>query len=100
MNTHNTAPYPKRLTEISFHSNYNAYLNFFSYVLSENDVDIGEVLEKYIFSEKFNFDKNQKGDDKPHPEMLNRFYAGLLHPMIHTGYGVEFGLKGILAEGK
>jgi len=96
---------PTSITENNFSEhlgngdNYNAYLNFFSYVLSEKDVDVGEVLEKYIFSEKFNFDKNQKGDDKPHPEMLNRFYAGLLHPMIHTGYGVEFGLKGILAEG-
>ncbi len=61
-------------------------------MLSEKDIDVGEVLEKYVFSEKFNFDKNRKGDDKPQSEML-------LHPMIHTGYGVKFGLKVILAEG-
>lgn len=31
--------------------------------------------------------------------MLNRFLAGLLHPLIHTGYGAEFGLLGMVAEG-
>ncbi|KLO05052.1 hypothetical protein SCHPADRAFT_947215 [Schizopora paradoxa] len=96
---------PMSITESNFfehlgkEDNYNAYLNFFSYTLAEKDVDIGEVLERFIFSEKYNFDKTSKGDDKPHPEMLNRFLAGLLHPIIHTGYGVEFGLRGILAEG-
>ncbi|KAI0366503.1 hypothetical protein BV20DRAFT_1055640 [Pilatotrama ljubarskyi] len=31
--------------------------------------------------------------------MLNRLLAGLLHPLIHAGYGLEFGLAGLLAEG-
>ncbi|OBZ73399.1 hypothetical protein A0H81_07066 [Grifola frondosa] len=31
--------------------------------------------------------------------MLNRFLAGILHPLIHTGYGCEFGLLGMIAEG-
>jgi len=31
--------------------------------------------------------------------MLTRFFAGLLHPLIHTGLGIEFGLPGTLAEG-
>lgn len=31
--------------------------------------------------------------------MLNRFLAGVLHPIIHTGYGAEFGLPGMLVEG-
>ena len=31
--------------------------------------------------------------------MLTRFLAGLLHPLIHTGLGVEFNLPGTFAEG-
>ena len=31
--------------------------------------------------------------------MLIRFFAGLIHPLIHTGLGVEFGLPGTFAEG-
>ena len=31
--------------------------------------------------------------------MLTRFFAGLLHPLIHTGLGVEFNLPGTFAEG-
>ena len=34
------------------------------------------------------------------PEMLTRFFAALIHPLIHTGLGVEFNLPGIFAEGK
>ncbi|KAF9015726.1 hypothetical protein BDQ17DRAFT_1386409 [Cyathus striatus] len=29
----------------------------------------------------------------------NRFVEGLIHPLIHTGYGFEFGLPGLVAEG-
>lgn len=32
--------------------------------------------------------------------MLSRFIGGLLHPLIHTGYGAEFGLLGMSAEGR
>jgi hypothetical protein len=52
-------------------------------------------LEEYIFESHANFAGK---DDQP--EMLNRFHDGLLHPHIHTGFGVEFGLPGIFAEGK
>ena len=31
--------------------------------------------------------------------MLGRLFSGLLHPLIHVGYGLEFGLKGMLVEG-
>ena len=55
------------------------------------------VLEKYIFSREFNFD--DKLNDAEQPRMLDRFVGGLLHPVIHTGYGYEFGLPGIIAEG-
>ena len=56
-----------------------------------------EVLEKYVFSREFNFDGKLK--DEEQPRMLDRFVSGLLHPFIHTGYGYEFGLPGIVAEG-
>lgn len=32
--------------------------------------------------------------------MLCRFVDAVMHPLIHSGHGVEFGLKGMLAEGK
>lgn len=44
-----------------------------------------------------NFDVT-RGDDKKQPEMLNRFLSGLLHPMIHAGHGMEFGLPGLVVE--
>jgi hypothetical protein len=31
--------------------------------------------------------------------MFSRFVSGLFHPLIHTGYGLEFGINGMLAEG-
>lgn len=31
--------------------------------------------------------------------MLNRFLMGVVHPIIHAGYGCEFGLPGMVAEG-
>ncbi len=31
--------------------------------------------------------------------MLARFIGGAIHPLIHVGYGMEFGLPGIVAEG-
>ena len=33
------------------------------------------------------------------PGMLSRYLGGLLHPMIHAGYGAEFGQYGMWAEG-
>ena len=74
-------------------------MNFFSDILEKENADVAAVLEKFVFSEKFNFNSNL-GEGKQQPEMLNRFLGGLLHPMIHTGYGCEFGLKGLVAEGK
>ncbi|KAM0747010.1 hypothetical protein T439DRAFT_318264 [Meredithblackwellia eburnea MCA 4105] len=43
------------------------------------------VLEKYLFG----------GEG----EMLVRAVSGAIHPLIHIGFGVEFGLIGIVAEG-
>ena len=48
------------------------------------------VVERYIFSKAVN---------EPRPQMLGRFLGGLVHPMIHAGYGLEFRLPGMVAEG-
>jgi hypothetical protein len=67
-------------------------LEFFSRETLE--LGLPGVLEKYIFSRDFNF----ASDGEP-LRMLDRFVSSLLHPLIHTGYGYEFGLPGIVAEG-
>ena len=71
---------------------FQAYLNFFKAELDSKSIPT--LLEEYIFDPRANF----AGKDNQ-PEMLNRFQDGLLHPHIHTGFGVEFGLPGIFAEG-
>ncbi|KAJ7633990.1 hypothetical protein B0H17DRAFT_961581 [Mycena rosella] len=70
---------------------YQAYLKFFSEeVLKKNDT--AATLEEWLFSSKANFDG--KG-----PQMLNRMLAGILHPMLYVGYGIEFAIPGLVAEG-
>ena len=56
------------------------------------------TFEKYIFSPKFNIEGPMPCQNPP-IAMTNRFLSGLLHPLIHTGYGAEFGLMGMFAEG-
>ncbi|KAL0573270.1 hypothetical protein V5O48_008677 [Marasmius crinis-equi] len=74
---------------------YDAYLKYFIGQLNEKG--IANVIEESIFSSAANF--GSKGKSGEHPEMLNRFLDGILHPMIHVGYGVEFNLPGMVAEG-
>ncbi|KAF8439791.1 hypothetical protein L210DRAFT_3504231 [Boletus edulis BED1] len=74
---------------------YQAYVDFFSKQLSEKGAAL--TLEEFVFSEKYNFQEGR--DTNTQPKMLVRLMDGVLHPMIHAGYGVEFGLKGMLAEG-
>ncbi|KAI0667401.1 hypothetical protein C8Q78DRAFT_982173 [Trametes maxima] len=73
---------------------YNSYLEYFRTVLRIKDVT--DVLEEYIFSAKANVGGAGVVGE---PQMLNRFYSALVHPMIHTGCGLEFGLLGLVAEG-
>ncbi|KAI9463461.1 hypothetical protein HD554DRAFT_2175564 [Boletus coccyginus] len=74
---------------------YQGYVTFFSEQVSEKGAS--RTLEEFVFSEKYNFQKERDVDTQP--EMLARFSRGLLHPLIHVGYGVEFGLKGVFVEG-
>lgn len=67
---------------------YQPYLTFFeSQITSLGPV---ETLVKFVFSPQFN-----SGNGK----MLNRYHAGVLHPFIHVGYGLEFKLPGMVSEG-
>lgn len=72
---------------------YNAYLAFFIGELKTKDHSA--VLEEYVFSDAANL-----SDGEHQVEMLTRFGDGLLHPLIHTGYGFELGLPGMVAEGQ
>ncbi|KAK0451383.1 uncharacterized protein EV420DRAFT_714767 [Desarmillaria tabescens] len=74
---------------------YGAYMTFFKDKIAEEG--IASVLEEFVFSESANVDATTNGNQQP--GMLNRLMAGLVHPMIHTGYGLEFGLPGIVVEG-
>lgn len=75
---------------------YQAYVAFFSRVLLSRANGISSVLEDYVFSKDANVVPASNGS---RPMMLSRFLAGFLHPLIHAGYGSEFGLPGLIAEG-
>lgn len=74
---------------------YEAYTNFFIKTIEEKGASA--TLNEFIFSEKYNFQPGR--DTESQPRMLCRFIDGVTHPLIHCGHSVEFGLKGMLAEG-
>lgn len=83
------------LTNVYYHRFYTSYLEYFRTVLCEKDIT--EVLEDYLFSAKANVGgAGVEGE----PKMLVRFFSALIHPLIHTGNGLEFGLLGLVAEGE
>ncbi|CAE6491865.1 unnamed protein product [Rhizoctonia solani] len=69
---------------------YNAYMNFFSDEIRTHG--LRQTLEQFIFSHEANWAKDE-------PRMLDRFIAGLLHPLIHFGHAAEFGVEGMAVEG-
>jgi hypothetical protein len=70
------------------HNYYQNYLKFFESAISS--IGQVQVVEKYILSAEYN---------TPQGEMLNRYLSSLIHPFIHVGYGLEFDLPGMTAEG-
>ncbi|KAJ2926676.1 hypothetical protein H1R20_g10390, partial [Candolleomyces eurysporus] len=68
---------------------------------SSKDNGISHTLEEYLFSPSANVGVKEGlfDEDAPQPHMLARFFSGVVHPLIHTGYGLEFGLPGMIAEG-
>lgn len=85
---------PEPITESNFEKHlgderfYDAYVNFYTDFARKHGID--KTLETFIFSKKYNTGS---------AEMLSRFLSGLLHPMIHAGYGAEFSLPVMLVEG-
>lgn len=55
------------------------------------------VIEEYIFSLEANFADRPSGGKT---EMLGRFCADLIHPLILVGYGCEFNMPGLVVEGR
>ena len=87
--------FPSSLTLVC--SYYNAYLDYFHRVVLEPGATISTILEKYLFSSEYNV--RTPWQDAEQPQMLNRFLEILIHPIIHVGYGAEFGILGLIAEG-
>ncbi|KAG8970797.1 hypothetical protein FRC03_000014 [Tulasnella sp. 419] len=81
---------------------YDSYLRFFTSQLKNEG--ISSVLEKYIFSKVANsegptLEGTTSAPSSMNPHMLNRYMSGLVHPMIHGGNGIEFGMIGSVAQG-
>ncbi|KAJ7154496.1 hypothetical protein C8R46DRAFT_1005501 [Mycena filopes] len=67
---------------------YPDYLAFFSAGIAKHG--IAGALERYVFSTEANANGTF---------MLSRFIGGLLHPLIETGLGLEFGQDFMVAQG-
>ncbi|KAL0067527.1 hypothetical protein AAF712_005518 [Marasmius tenuissimus] len=72
---------------------YDGYLMYFANLVCAGKTP-GQLLEEYVFSPSMNT-PNGTGEN---PHMLARFLDGFYHSMIWTGYGIEFGLPGVVAE--
>ncbi|KAI0028811.1 hypothetical protein K488DRAFT_57715 [Vararia minispora EC-137] len=102
-------PSPEPITDSNFVAHlgdpdfYSAYMVYFCKKLTKASVT--GVLERFVFSAAYNVDTGLSHDKKTlkagerHPEMLGRVMSGLLHPLIHIGYGAEFGILQQVAEG-
>ncbi|KAK3072515.1 hypothetical protein LTR53_006651 [Teratosphaeriaceae sp. CCFEE 6253] len=64
---------------------YNDFLVFFQDEMTETTMP--DVINKYILS-----------GDKRADDLLCRLFGGFLHPIIHLGFGLEFGQPAIVAE--
>lgn len=64
---------------------YNDYLTFFAREIEAKGWE--KVIAEYCFA------RDERAED-----MLGRLFMGFLHPLIHLGFGVEFGQPAIIAE--
>ncbi|WVQ82439.1 hypothetical protein IAT38_004567 [Cryptococcus sp. DSM 104549] len=78
---------------------YSQYLVFFHAEIDR--LGPTATLEEYVFSSQANYEVFVDGEGKERgiPGMLNRLVAGVLHPFIHIGFGLEFDDRVVLAEG-
>ncbi|KAJ5906668.1 Oxidoreductase ptaJ [Penicillium subrubescens] len=65
--------------------NYSNFLSFFQRQIDEKGVDA--VLNEYVFA------GNEQAEN-----MLCRVWGGLIHPLIHLGFGLEFNQPAIVAQ--
>ncbi|KAJ5318023.1 hypothetical protein N7508_002531 [Penicillium antarcticum] len=71
---------------LGMEKNYSNYLAFF-----QGEIDakgVGDVLAEYLFA----------GDERAE-NMLCRLFGGLIHPLIHLCFGLEFNQPAIVAQG-
>ncbi|KAJ7155023.1 hypothetical protein C8R46DRAFT_1226982 [Mycena filopes] len=87
-NTIDETNWQSKLGPTNATKDYPAYLSFFSAEIAKRGVS--GALEHYLFS---------PGGNGNGAFMLARFTAGLLHPLIDAGLGVEFGQDFIVAQG-
>lgn len=71
---------------------YSRYLPFFHEEVAR--LGIKGALEEYIFSRAANVGPPDKG-----PTMTMALVAGIIHPLIHIGNGLEFDDRVLVAEG-
>jgi hypothetical protein len=64
---------------------YSNFLAFFQREIDEKGVPM--VLNEYLF-----------GGDELAESLLSRMFSGLVHPIIHLGFGVEFQQPAIIAQ--
>ncbi|VDB95953.1 unnamed protein product [Peniophora sp. CBMAI 1063] len=90
---------PQEITDETFFQHigdekyYGAYLVYFCrYLLSHTPT---EAIQKFILAEEYNYADPDFND----PNMYIRYWAGIIHPHIHLGYGIEFGVLQQIAEG-
>lgn len=72
---------------------YDAYLKYFHDIVLQRELP--SVLEQYVFSLSANFPEAGAPG-----HMVNRLVARLFHPIIYLGYGLEFNIPGLVAEGE
>lgn len=71
----------------AFHKEQN-YPNFLAFFQEEIDAKgVGAVLKEYVFA----------GDERAE-SMLSRLFGGLIHPLIHLGFGLEYNQPAIVAQ--
>jgi hypothetical protein len=64
------------------------YHDFVQFYASElESLGLNETLDRYLFA-----------DTEIAHDLFGRLYAGLLHPLIHLGFGLEFDQPAIVAE--
>ncbi|KAG6828244.1 hypothetical protein H0H92_008678 [Tricholoma furcatifolium] len=89
---------PEKITDDNFNKHLgddDAYLEYFKEVVTKRGTT--DVVEDYLFSQKNNFASGNEVNEQP--EMLNRCMDGIIHSLIQVGYGLEFNIPGLVAEG-